>query len=283
MTALVMAYDVEYAMTGSPRDGPEGFDTREIERIAEIHLKYNAPGTFFIVGKLLENTEIADRLKKALSNKVLEVASHTYTHIVLKGDHKPSLEKIEFEVQRTNELIAQVFGRECIGLRSPSGFYQGLKGEPSVLGIMWRNGIRYLSTDLRGVYGLLPSSLEKVPYFYVEEGYPDLLELPGHSWQDNVLKAYTAPAGILWPPPPGSFYPQRPPQTPEEEFKVYRYELDYSIERKLPYYSPIIHPWSLGMMDKTMKVIDWLISYARNKGITLMNYRQTYEVFRERH
>ncbi|HIE08528.1 MAG TPA: hypothetical protein EYP65_01610 [Armatimonadetes bacterium] len=267
MTALLMAYDVD----GDVR----GFDPSEVEKIAEIHKEHGAPATFFILGRLLEAPEIAGRLKRALSGELFEVASHTYSHILLK-DHPvhgqaPSLDKIEFEVKRACELIADVFGRDCLGLRSPCGFHRGLRGAPGVLRILWRNGIRYLSSDLRGPGDLLPSPVEKTPFWYDEEGFPDLLELPGHSWHDNVLKGIT-PHPILWPPPPGNFYPQRPPRTPEEEFEVYKHELEYALDKGLPYYSPVLHPWSIGKVDKSMRLVDLLLSHAKGLGIPIMNF-----------
>jgi len=151
------------------------------------------------------------------------------------------------EVVRTNELIAEIFGREPIGLRMLAGFYRGMRGEPQILDILWRNGIKFLSADLRGPGDILPSSL-KEPFWYADEGFPKLLELPGHSWHDNVLKGYTEHP-IIWPSPPGFSYPPRPPRTAQEEFEVYRREIDYAIEVGFTYYSPVLHPWSLCRID----------------------------------
>ena len=61
------------------------------------------------------------------------------------------------EVVRTNELIAEIFGREPIGLRMLAGFYRGMRGEPQILDILWRNGIKFLSADLRGPGDMLPA------------------------------------------------------------------------------------------------------------------------------
>jgi len=275
MTAYLAAYDAEM--------GPDGFSPEDIEVIADIHRRHNAPATFFIVGKLLEAPEYAGKLREVLDDELFDVQSHTYRHLLLK-DHRVHgkgipLDEVEMEVVRTNELIAEVFGREPIALRTPAGFYRGMRGEPQILDILWRNGIKFLSADLRGPGDMLPSPL-KEPFWYADEGFPKLLELPGHSWHDNVLKGYTEHP-IIWPPPPGFSYPPRPPRTAQEEFEVYRREIDYAIEVGFTYYSPVLHPWSLCRIDPGARTVELLLSYAESRGMPIMSFVQMYGKLKE--
>lgn len=292
MTVYLAAYDTEW--------GPDGFSPEEVEVIADIHRRHNAPATFFIVGKLLEISEHARKLRHVLDDELFDIQSHTYRHLLLKdnrlGGKGLALDEIEMEVVKTNEIITRVFGRKVMGLRTPAGFHRGLRGEPRILEILWRNSIRFLSADLRGPGDMLPSPL-KEPFWYADEGFSELLELPGHSWHDNVLKGYTEHP-ISWPPPPGFLYPPKPPRTAQDEFKVYRREIDCAIsggvvwrctpspgdasvpttppEEDFTYYSPVLHPWSLCRVEPGARTVELLLSYAEAKGMAVMNFVQMY-------
>ena len=50
------------------------------------------------------------------------------------------------ELRITSELIRRYLGRECIGLRTPFGYYQGLRGRPDLLGIVKETGHRFVTS-----------------------------------------------------------------------------------------------------------------------------------------
>ena len=267
-TAYVAAYDLE-----NEKLSPEA-----LEAIADVHARHSIPATFFVVGRLLEvNPGKYDALR---DEELFDVESHTYSHKLLKESvvhgKGVSLDVVEAEVSRASDLLSSAFNREIIGLRTPCGFYRGLQGEKDVLEILWRNGIRFVSSDLRGRLDTLPAPFTQ-PYWYEEDGFPQLLELPGHDWHDNVLKGYgSVPA--FWPPIFPWGLPSKPPETPEEEFeKVYRHSIDYAIEQDLTYYSPIMHPWSIYRFSKEAKTIDLILSYAKERGMEFLTYRWMYE------
>ncbi len=107
-------------------------------------------------------------------------------------------------------LVENVFERPCVGVRSGYGFHGGLRGERERLQVVWDRGARYLSSDLRGPGDCVPGGLGQV-YSYGEEGFPDLLELPGHGWHDNVLKGFYPGPQLAWPSIPRWGIPDRVP------------------------------------------------------------------------
>jgi peptidoglycan/xylan/chitin deacetylase (PgdA/CDA1 family) len=267
-TAYIAAYDLEN----------EVLSPAALEVIADVHARHDVPATFFVVGRLLEVNP--GKYEVLRDEELFDVESHTYSHGLLKNSvvhgEGVSLDVVETEVARAGELLSSTFNREIIGLRTPCGFYRGLQGRKDVLEVLWRNGIRFVSSDLRGRLDTLPAPFTQ-PYWYKEDGFPQLLELPGHDWHDNVLKGYGA-VPAFWPPIFPWGLPRNPPETPEEEFeKVYRHSIDYAIEQDLTYYSPIMHPWSIYRFNKEAKTIDLILSHAKKRGMEFLTYRRMYE------
>lgn len=256
-----------------------------VRSLVKQHKKYKAPATFFIVGELLEDTAWAEEMSELMNDPLFEVASHSYTHLLIKeskcyNNIKPSLSKIEDEIKRTNDKIEEVFGKRPLGFRTPSGFAEGLHGEPEIIEMLWNNGIRYVSSVLMGRGDTVPAPISK-PFWYDTESVRCLLcpvmELPGHDWHENVLKGYNF-CPIAWPPTHPWGYPQSPPQNANEEFAVFKMGLDYVKENNLPYYSPIMHPWSVYRFNKDAETIGLLLEYAGKIGIKYSNMEQLYKL-----
>ena len=267
-TAYIAAYDLE-----STELSPMA-----LEAIADIHVRHNVPATFFVVGRLLEVNP--GKYEVLRDEKLFDVESHTYSHKLLKNSvvhgEGASLEVVETEIARANDLLSSTFDRDIIGFRTPCGFYRGLRGRKDVLEVLWRNGIRFVSSDLRGELDTIPAPFTQ-PYWYKEDGFPELLEMPGHDWHDNVLKGYGS-VPTPWPPIFPWGLPNKPPETSEEEFEeVYKHSIDYAIEQNLTYYSPITHPWSVYRFNKEAKTIDLILSYAKERGMEFLTYKQMYE------
>jgi len=267
MTTYIPAYDLELMET----------PISALETIVKIHKKYDAPATFFIVGQLIEKDP--DKYKVLLDDELFDIESHTYSHKLLKDNltcgNGVSLQEIEEEIAKASRLLRATFKREILGLRTPVGFHNGLQGEKRVLHILWENGVRFVSSHLMGPFDTVPSPLTQ-PYCYEEDGFPELLELPGHDWHDNVLKGY-ARVPMVWPPIFPWAVPRGIPQTPKEEFEVYKASIDYAIKHGLTYYSPIFHPWSIYRFNPAAKTIDFLLGYARRKKMQISTYGRMYE------
>src|SRR5512133_1715599 len=107
-TMYIAAYDTE-----SPRC------LAAVRKIVEVHKRFKMPATFFITGKTLEaNTP---EYKSLLDNPLFEVASHTYSHKMLRENPfcgpAVSLEDKRKEIFEGKAVVEKVFGRPCVGLR----------------------------------------------------------------------------------------------------------------------------------------------------------------------
>ena len=267
MTRYIAAYDTEM---------PDCLAA--CRRIREVHERFEFPATFFIVGKRLEAEGAAYR---AFLGDVpsFEIASHTYSHGMLR-DHPfcgPALERPDRvrEIRKGKDLVEQVFGRPCLGMRPGCGFAEGLRGDPWLVDAVATAGFGYVSSLLWGPEVTVPAMLEP-PFNYVTEGYPNLWELPGHGWHENLLKGHNLtdrPQRIVaWPSPFPEAVPLRPVSTPQEEFTINRLFIDRAVERDLPYVSLIWHPWSLARFDPEMSMLELTFSYVRDRGLEPTTY-----------
>jgi hypothetical protein len=82
-------------------------------------------------------------------------------------------------------LIRRYLGRECIGLRTPFGYYRGLLGRPDLLRIVADTGHRYVSSWGRNEDNGNPTPWVQ-PFDYAEDGFAGILELPFQFWLDGV-------------------------------------------------------------------------------------------------
>ncbi|MCW4027998.1 MAG: polysaccharide deacetylase family protein, partial [Candidatus Bathyarchaeota archaeon] len=86
---------------------------RAVRKIVEFHRRYDMPATFFIVGKALE-ADPTD-YKELLDDSLFEIASHTYSHKMLR-DHPfcgPAAPKQEIkeEIFSGKTSVERVFNR----------------------------------------------------------------------------------------------------------------------------------------------------------------------------
>lgn len=248
--------------------------------LARWHEKHEIPATFFILGTTLEQK--GPELKAILgANPLFDVQSHTYSHRQLRDNkmHGPgvSLEDLRLEVERGKQLVEEVFERPCIGIRAGCGFYCGMQGEAERLQVIADCGAKFISTDLRGPHESLPGGLSQA-YWYDEEGFPNLLELPGHGWHDLVLR--TANWGyppLAWPSLLAWGIPNRPVATPEEECAVQRVWIDKASDLQLDFISPVYHPHSIYRFSNDCRIIDLLMRYIKEREMPTTTYRALYE------
>jgi len=252
-------------------------------RIRQIHERFEFPATFFVVGKRLEE---ASSEYRALLGDVpsFEIASHTYSHRMLR-DHPfcgPAVEPDDRirEVCLGKELIEQTFGRTCRGMRPACGFAMGLRGDPWLLDVIADTGLSYVSSLLWGPETTVPALLEP-PFSYESEGHPDLWELPGHGWHENLLKGHNLtihPQRIVaWPFPFPEAIPPAPISTPEEEFKINCLFIDRAVDVGLPYVSLIWHPWSLRRFDPEMTMLEMTFAYVRERGLEPVTFADEWQ------
>ena len=256
------------------------YDTEKTEeclaacrRIRQVHEQFDFPATFFVVGELLQ-TEGADYRSVLGECTPFEIASHTYSHQMLR-DHPfcgPAVEPEERlrQLRLGKELVEQTFEHPCVGMRPGCGFAEGLRGDRWLVDAVADAGFGYISSLLWGPEYTVPALLEP-PFSYADEGRPDLWELPGHGWHENLLKAHNLtdrPQRIIaWPSPLPEAVPLRPIKTPEDEVAINRLFIDRAIALDLPYVSLIWHPWSLARFDPEMRMLEQTFSYVRERGL----------------
>jgi len=266
MTAFVASYDTE---------APGCLEA--CRKIVEMHRRHQVPATFFIVGKVLENA--ADEYRRLFDDPLFEVASHTYSHHLLRdhplGGPGVSLAAMQEEIARSKEVIEKIFpDRRCCGLRTPYGFPEGLRGAPEILQALSNSGYDYVSSVLWGKKFSLPAPLTQ-SFTYAKEGFPGLREFPGHGWHENVLK------GCLSRPDLFLLFPLQFPEatpadfvkTPEEEFRFNNQPfMDRALRERLSYVSLIWHPWSLMKFDPEMTMLERTFRYAAEIGLRTMTF-----------
>jgi peptidoglycan/xylan/chitin deacetylase (PgdA/CDA1 family) len=267
------------------------YDLEDVKRcaagakaVAEVHKRRNLPATFFIVGRCLQ--EHGRELRGILDDPLFDIQSHTFSHALLKdsGVHGAgaALDHASAEISKSLGVIRDVFGRECVGMRTPCGFSGGLRGKGGLLRHIRSEGLRYVSSDARGPGDSLPSPL-KLPYTYAEDGFPDIREIPIHGWHDNVLKGYFPNVAIVVYPPLEPWHlPSRPPETPEEDAAQHLLWVDKAAERDLPFISLAFHPWSLIRFDPRVRELDLIFDGLAERDIEVVTATQAYQNLEDR-
>ena len=93
------------------------FFLKTADRFLALATQNNFKFTIFIVGKDLENPEVAARVK-SWSEAGHEIGNHSYTHNPNLGSLPR--EQMEYEVMKSHELITKYTGKEPRGFISPS-------------------------------------------------------------------------------------------------------------------------------------------------------------------
>ena len=142
--------------------------------------------------------------------------------------------------------------RSATGSTGPAAAFAPAPGPAAAFAAARRTSSRYTPAGCEWSSAYLKSAFEDSlpgdlhgPFSYADDGYDDLLELPGHGWQDALVKDYGRGLqyAVRWPSP--FAYPERLVETPEEEFAVHRRTLDAAEEAGLPFCCFVFHPWTM--------------------------------------
>jgi len=269
VTRYIAAYDTESADCYAA-----------CRKIVEVHREFEMPATFFIVGKWLQVR--AKAYRELLDDPLFEIASHTWSHGMLKANPYcgEALEgaALAREIRDGKRLIEDVFERPCLGLRTACGFDDGMRGAPEALRLLDEAGYRYVSSLAWGPDFALPAPLHQ-PFNYAQDGYPDLWELPCHGWHENLVKWRTRPGRpvrIAWPIEAPERIPAGFLKSPAEEASLNRVFLDAATEQDLTFVSLIWHPWSLARFDPEMRMLREVFSCVRQSGLQPDTYAGLY-------
>ena len=183
-------------------------------------------------------------------------------------------------MKQTKKLIEKFFGVEAIGVAAPGGYYKGLQGHPDRLKILLDSGIGFLASDGEGPpEAIMPAPFTQ-PYWYEEEGFPKLLEMPGTGWHCTYLlrtiggSQYWNKAGF----PTGEILEELP-KTVDEQILVRQKEFQYAIDNDL-LYSPALHPWSIYRFDKKLRCLRFLIQMAKDNSVPIKSFKDYYLAYR---
>jgi len=190
---IIVGYDVETAS-----ESTVGF----LEGAAALHTRLGIPWAIYVTGETFEKH--ADMIAGMASDPLLTVGQHTYSHVLLKTiymtpqDGRPvhgsypsfikvgaSLDKIREELGRTQALIEDTLATRCRGLTGPWGYYRGLADRPDILAIIEEYGLCWIRTNARECRDCQPTPFTEQPFFYRDQGFPEILELGIHGYQDD--------------------------------------------------------------------------------------------------
>lgn len=230
-----------------------------VEAVAWVHEERQAPATFFLVAKMLQVA--GPRLRTVLDRPLFDIQCHSFTHPDLQGIEADAA-ALRHELVDSKKLIEDTFGRPVVGLTAPGGYSAGFSGHPRILQALCEAGYTYVRSVGAGPGGTVPAPLNG-PFWYAEDGFPDLLETPSHAWHDNILTGQ--PANVHWPPVLPWDYPSVMPTDAEGVYQAYAPGIDHCVEAGLLYYLPIFHPWSIYRVDAGAGQIARLLDHAEGK------------------
>jgi peptidoglycan/xylan/chitin deacetylase (PgdA/CDA1 family) len=280
MATLLIGYDTEAAAVGEGLArfiGPEvpqyraalDPDTtrRGVALLKRLHEELEAPCTFFLCGRTLLHA--LDAIEPLAGSELFDLQQHTYSHVVFRdvryqaegADAEAVLPEtphvaLREELRLTSELIERYLGRRCIGLRTPFGYYRGLRDRPDLLAIVKETGHNFVTSWGRNEENGNPTPWDVQPFPYVEEGFADLLEIPFQFWLDGIwfdVNGYG-------------------------EGRAFRRALEGAIdevaERDLVF-ATAFHEWVAVEADEEgTGWIRGLVEHARKRGVEVMSYAE---------
>jgi len=192
---VLLGIDVETA-----DENAAGFVDRALPLVDRLDI----PVTWYVTGRTLERWP--DRFRRAEAHPLVDVQSHTYSHLLLKTivtrfpPHAAeafgapfqmvrgaSIEEIDADLDRAQQAFDHVLGRRAEALTGPWCYYRGLGDRPDLLEVVHGHGFRVLRTFGRNEADSQPVPLEWQPFAYAVQGFPDVLEILIHDYQDDYL------------------------------------------------------------------------------------------------
>lgn len=273
MATLLMGYDTEYHAIGEnlARGGGESFygdlpdDATEagLDIITANHEALGVSGTLFVCGRTLLHALPA--LRKAASNPLFDIQQHTYSHILFKDDRwrgglfpQAPDEALAYELAATSSLLKEHLDVDCIGLRTPHGYYLGLTDRPDRLQLLQDVGIEFVSSWGRNDEHDNPSPLEVQPFWYTDQGFPNVLEIPFQHWLDGFwFEEYGIDRG-------------------KDFLDVLKAGVNEILEKDLVY-GACFHEWAMVRYDEPGT--GWargIMEYAVEHGVEVMSYGDFY-------
>ena len=274
MTATVLiGYDVEACAIGEGLAclGAHGMGEavdrattgRALAVIRRNHEDHNVAGTLFVCGRTLVHN--VEALEPFVGHPLFDIQQHTYSHTLLRDDHwkggtflaSPTV-AIETEVSQTSKALKRLLGVDCIGLRTPHGYYRGLCDSPEMLEVLQRCGIEFVSSWARNDQGVNPTPMSVQPFWYRDQGFADLFEIPFQGWLDGTwFEEFGIDKGV-------------------EYAGVLREAVDEIVAKGLVY-GACFHDWAqIRYREVETRWVAGLMEYATDLGVSMMSYADYY-------
>lgn len=273
MATMLMGYDTEYQAIGEnlARGGGESFYSalptdsteRGVDIIIRNHEALGVTGTLFVCGRTLLHA--LPTLERARAHPLMHIQQHTYSHILFKDDTwrgglfpEAPREALQHELAATSALLKSHLGVDCIGLRTPHGYFRGLTDRKDQLELLDEAGIEFVSSWGRNAENDNPSPLDVQPFWYDDQGFPEILELPFQHWLDGFwFEEYGIDRG-------------------REFLEVLKEGIDEIVEKDLVY-GACFHEWAMLRYDE--EGTGWArgaMEYALSEGVEVMSYDDFY-------
>jgi hypothetical protein len=167
------------------------------------------------------------------------------------------------EVSQTSRALDRLLGVRCIGLRTPHGYYRGLLDSPAMLEVLQSCGIEFVSSWARNEQGVNPTPMSVQPFWYADQGFPDLLEIPFQGWLD------------------GTWFEEFGIEKATEYGAVLRASIDEVVEGDLVY-GACFHDWAqIRYREFETRWVAGLMEYAAELGVVIKSYADFYRSQRE--
>lgn len=163
--------------------------------LTEVHEDVGVPATLFVCGRTLLHA--LEPVRAAQATGLFDIQQHTFSHVPFKDivySPQPGMVAtipaspavaLREELAVTSRLIRDHLATECVGVRTPFGYHEGLRGRPDLVEIIHDAGLRYVTSWGRNADNGNPTPWVQ-PFTYADEGFPDILELPFQFWLDVV-------------------------------------------------------------------------------------------------
>lgn len=263
---ILAGYDIE-----ARAEYGDGKSTRLFfDNAVPIHNNLRIPCTAFALGQtLLENVEL---FQKISAEPMWNIEQHTFSHVPFrsiepcdenwKSVKGATIADISYEVSKANELIQRILGITCNGLCAPKGYFNGLRGRKDILRVLEADSIKFVRSYGRNENDWQPVPFEVQPFWYEEDGFPDILEVPMQGWQDTIWRrtfGWNNRSGFL---------------------KYLRESVDYVLQKHLVW-SCAFHDWSCIREDPDLNIMKEFFKYALKKGATFLSHLAFYEMMKK--
>jgi len=256
---LLFGYDVEHT---NPTVTASFLAT-----MRRVHRGLQAPASLFLVGSLVERN--AADLQGFAGDPLFDLQQHTYSHVLLKTvcmvnedgtqiKRGGSLEQIDEELGRANEVIRRLLGVHCSGITGPWNYYRGLSDRPDLLELLRKHGLTISRCWGRNEQDWQPVRLDVQPFWYAPQGFPEILEVGIHGWQDCIRRER-----IGW-------------EQVDQYVELTCRDLDEAADRDRVF-SYCQHDWSSIRSDPEMRATRAILEHALKRGFRVLTYRQFYD------